>query len=251
MMLKQLLDDSLYDSHSEFQMDWFITGSANGGSLYGMYKQAIKELAGRLGNLRIFYFERKRVLLKIEELEHEIRDRTNDDGTKGFDVRGMEIDLEEARVGLVFLDRNHAENYREADRFYRQAVVLKARVGELTVERRYDLERELFQWILMRRCAQENMAWNRGPGPGTMDLFHQLPPQDQAALGPLIHDNEKIAVWVQEKQEAQGLTMAQIAEEAAAVQPLSLSPELLLCYSEGGVDHDDAKRLLPEGDDHV
>src|SRR5579863_2272034 len=63
--LSDLLTDH-QEFHSDLQMDSFIT-ARSGGTLYGCYKQALRELATRVRALRERYFGRRLLLLEIEE----------------------------------------------------------------------------------------------------------------------------------------------------------------------------------------
>jgi hypothetical protein len=66
MKLNELFaDHQLY--HSEFQMDNLITLRA-GGTLYGQYKQALRELYKRYRGLKQLYGEKELLQVDIDEL---------------------------------------------------------------------------------------------------------------------------------------------------------------------------------------
>ena len=70
MKLQDLLQDhQLF--HSQFQQDYFITLKA-GGTLYGQYKQALRELYKRFRGLRETICDKRIAEIKIRRLEQEI-----------------------------------------------------------------------------------------------------------------------------------------------------------------------------------
>jgi len=68
--LKNLLDDH-QTGMSQFQDDYFVTTRA-GGTLYGQYKQSLRELYKRFRGLRELTCNQERLSIDIEELKEKI-----------------------------------------------------------------------------------------------------------------------------------------------------------------------------------
>lgn len=158
-MLQQLLNDhQLY--HSDLQMDSFIT-MRSGGTTYGMYKQALRELFKRYRGLKEQYPARELLLLDIEELETTQSKREK-------------IELAKKRMALDDMNRGIRDTEREFNHFYAQAKALKDIIGELTPEKRNKLDMEM--WIFK---AKENAAFDyitRGSlSKGTVELVQYMP----------------------------------------------------------------------------
>lgn len=164
-----LLDDLLTDHqffHSNLQMDSFITIRA-GGTLYGCYKQALRELQTRTTALRSH--RATRLLLAIEIEEHD-----------GGDSRRDRIHRATKRDALAECDRVITDTLREFARFYGQADALRkalARSGvkfPLDNDTRDRLDREMWAHQIKCRAAVEFLSSN-GLQNSTIELFQALP----------------------------------------------------------------------------
>jgi hypothetical protein len=165
--LKALLaDHQLF--HSDLQMDCFITAS-NGGTHYGQYKQALRELYSRYDSLKGLYAERELAGIDIDEFSQP----PNAADTE-FDERRRKVKLTQARMKLDSLARSIADSEREFRRFYAQCVALKKIVGELTPERRNELDREFWLHRLKSLAAIDVLSHGR-VGPNVLTLAHSLP----------------------------------------------------------------------------
>ena len=136
-------------SHDEIQMDCFIT-AANGGTPYGMYCQALRELHKRLRGLRELYGDREIKKLDIEEAK----------ASSNADKRAM-IGLRRMELALEGLDETIRETEREFLHFYAQANGLKEIVGELTPERRRHLDIETWVHKIKAIAAMEYITMGR------------------------------------------------------------------------------------------
>ena len=65
--LRELLDDH-QTGHSEFQDDYLITWR-HGGTIYGQYKQALRELYRRFRGLRELSCDREKLQIEIRQAE--------------------------------------------------------------------------------------------------------------------------------------------------------------------------------------
>ena len=142
--LNELLKDH-QPFHSEFQMDHFITIRA-GGTPWGMYRQALRELDSRKSALLEHYSKRQSL---------EMQKNT--------------------------LDRTIADQEREFKHFYAQAVALKNDLGELTPERKAQLERETWLHRLKMKAAIELRTIGR-VSEDTMETLLALPKVEREAV---------------------------------------------------------------------
>lgn len=196
------VDDLLADHHYlhwSTQLDHFITVRA-GGTPYGMYKQALRELDKRERGLNGMYADRDRLLVDIAELEERLGGKRGLEGERGggledeyaspcaspplppssFDRRRWAIDLRQKRFGLSVCERSIRDHERERDRFVEQALHLRQILGidaerPLTPERRTELDREMWVFLLQRDAAMELIT--RGAiEKNTLCLIMSLPP---------------------------------------------------------------------------
>ena len=143
--------------HSDVQMDAFITVRA-GGTVYGQYKQALRELSKRFRGLTGLYHDRQLAELDIEVLKS---------GPKGnnFALRRRDIEISRARFGLEQTDHTIKDTEREFLRFYAQAVVLKRKIeaehGEFTEEVRAKLDAEMWEYQIQQTIAVDILAGGR------------------------------------------------------------------------------------------
>ncbi len=159
--------------HDDTQMDLFITGRA-GGTAYGCYLQALREMEKRVRGLLELYSSRELLLVDLEQMgETEIR--------CPFDRRRMAIQLETKRLGMRSLDRNICDTEREFSRFYQQAASLKEHIGELTPDKRATLEREMWEHRIKCTAAVDSLSSGR-LGTNTITMLQSLPPEPRAKL---------------------------------------------------------------------
>lgn len=170
--LSELLAD--HDGgHSPLQMDSFIT-ARHGGTAYGCYKQALRELHARFSSLRSLYVERALLRVDVDELKAV-------DGGNEFDQRRQRINLAAKRLGLQSLDAKVKTVEREFLHFYGQASALRETLGELTTERREALDREM--WVHRLKCrAAIDLATTDTLQASTIEILHSLPPEVRKAI---------------------------------------------------------------------
>lgn len=166
--LNALLDDHQM-FHSDFQMDYLITVRA-GGTPYGCYKQALRELAKRYRGLKGLYADRELLLIDIDELEAEQLRASND-----RQFRRKSVEIAQKRMALDDVERTIKDTEREFARFYGQAVALKKEIGELTPERRRELDEGLWRYRL--RCmAAMDVLTRGGMSRETLEIVAACPP---------------------------------------------------------------------------
>jgi hypothetical protein len=149
-----LKDHQLY--HSDFQIDNFIT-LRSGGTPYGQYKQALRELDKRKRGLKELYSEKALLQIDIDEFEHEI---IKTEGS--YFMKDCDYELERNKVKrgqkimqMEDLDRNIKDTEREFSRFYSQAASLKEQIGELTPEKRKKLDEEMWEFNIKKLAAMD------------------------------------------------------------------------------------------------
>jgi hypothetical protein len=180
--LRQLLDDHrLY--HSEFQMDHSITES-HGGTAYGCYVQALRELFRRWRALKELHVSRETLLNQIAEAEEQTRDSPEATHLKErigpYRFRELEIELMRHRMNIEDLELNIRETQREFARFYAQAEKLKKVVGPLTPDRRRELDQELWRHRFGVLVAIEVHAGQLSQN--TLELLATCPPTWRASF---------------------------------------------------------------------
>ena len=139
------------EGHSQYQIDNFIT-KMNGGSLYGQYKQALRELHTRFIAVRQLYFKRERLIIDIEELETEIR---GDNYFSRFDKNRAKLDLNEKRLLLDECDISFASTEKEFKRFLQQCIWLKNEIGPINEESKKKLEEDAWLYWTKEKLAVE------------------------------------------------------------------------------------------------
>lgn len=185
-MSELLADHQLY--HSEFQADFFIT-IRSGGTLYGCYKQALRELFKRQRGLEELSTARHTLTLDIEELRH----KASRWFVGRFQRRRLQIELDSKLAAEKHLDRNILETEREFSVFLGQATALKAEIGEITQERRAQLDAEMWAHKLKAMAAVDFLSCGRlkentvemlqsMPMEMRRGVCEQLKPQNQNAL---------------------------------------------------------------------
>ena len=154
--------------HSEFQLAYFMIAS-NGLTPYGMYKQCLRELDRRHSVLCDHSGER-------ELLEMQLRERWWSPWLRRLSVR---VRVAHTRRMMQFrqLCESIKDCERETQQLYEHARDLKAQVGELTDERRRQLDVQFWQ-AKLRRIAAMDIASGTGVGEisrSTLDLLWSVP----------------------------------------------------------------------------
>lgn len=159
--------------HSAHQIDHYIVARA-GGTPYGMFKQAVRELRSRWQSLCTQYIER-------EEMQR-----------KGEPCQCCEPDAERAclararhRIQLEGLEVQIRDTEREFRRFYGHAVKLKAHLGDLTEDRIEALEAEHWMHKLKQQAALDILCHGR-PQRDTLELLMALDPATRSPIMDLL-----------------------------------------------------------------
>ena len=186
--LEFLRDHQLY--HSEFQMDHFIT-LRSGVTVYGCYKQALRELFKRQRGLEQLGYQRERLLIDIDELSC----RTSRWFRSRFHRERAAVDLREKRSALPDLDRNIEDTRRELVHFLKQAQQLKSQIGELDDEKRRVLDTDM--WIIkIKSMAAMDLMTCGALRSGTVDMIISIPCGWRKALIEAIQDRPALIDWL-------------------------------------------------------
>ena len=194
MNLKQLLDDH-QTGMSQFQDDFLVTTRA-GGTLYGQYKQALRELYKRFRGLRELTSNRARLQIDIEELEFEIKTTT------GFPKKRKIIDRKEKIMLMEEANRVVKDTKREFMRVYQQAAYLKEKIGELTDEKRHQLDMKMWEFKIKEMAVIDWITSGRLRN-STFEFLHACPKDMKARLANAIkrENQNKLVDWYDTKEE--------------------------------------------------
>jgi hypothetical protein len=135
--LRELLDDH-QTGHSEFQDDYLITWR-HGGTVYGQYKQALRELYRRFRGLRELSCDREKLEIEIQQAKEKAQNG------QSYEEELARVEFKRKSMQLEELERSFINTKREFMRFFQQTNHLKSLVGELTPAQRKKLDREM--WI--------------------------------------------------------------------------------------------------------
>lgn len=189
MKLQNLFSDhQLY--HSDFQMDHLITIRA-GGTVYGQYKQALRELYKRYRGLKELYAERELAQVDIDELS------VSTSGNE-FEQRRNKIKLAQKRMSMEEIEKNIQETEREFRRFYAQSEALKQQVGDLTPEKRDRLDREMWEYKLKEMAALD-LATSGRLSVNTYEFIGATAPEMRKRVLTACDDRAALLEWFETK----------------------------------------------------
>jgi len=194
MKLKDLLDDhQLY--HSEFQQDYLITGKT-GGTIYGQYKQALRELYKRTRGLREIISNRRRTAIDIEELKWKTENLENE-----FDRRRAQVDYDERCMLVEESERVLQDTKREFKRFYQHSIYLKGLLGDIDDERRKKLDEDMWEFKLKEMIVLDWRVHGRITS-GTYEFLHSTPRRMKERIVSLMSEGQgKLIDWYETQRE--------------------------------------------------
>lgn len=163
--------------HSAHQIDHYIIAKS-GGTPYGMFKQAVRELKSRWSGLCSQYIEREELKRKTEHAS----------------------DLERARHAIQIdgLEGQIRDTEREFRRFYAHAVKLKAHLGELTEDRIEALEAEHWMHKLKQQAAMDLLTAGRVQR-DTLELLMAIDPATRSPIMDLLSSPDghaELTTWL-------------------------------------------------------
>ena len=196
MKLQTLLQDhQLF--HSTFQQDYLITTKA-GGTIYGQYKQSLRELYKRFRGLRETHYNDRNLQTRIKKLEYNL----NNEKDK-FKKEFLQIELDKNMWLQEESERVVTETKREFSRFYQQACTLKKMVGNLTPERRKQLDEEMWEYRIKEMVALDFVASGR-LGRGTYEMINASSKKIKKTVLDIVKDKDKqtkLIEWYENKED--------------------------------------------------
>jgi hypothetical protein len=178
MTINELLADH-QEFHSDLQMDSFIT-LRSGGTLYGCYKQALRELQTR----KVAVIQR---VTQMRLADVEARRRAITTGNEMADERNR-IRNEELAAFRPMNEQILNDTLRECAYFYGQALAIREALEAegvrfpLDARTRDRLDREMWEHNLKGRCAVELMSQGRLNGT-TIELIQSCPQEIRGRIG--------------------------------------------------------------------
>lgn len=216
-MLEQLLNDHR-TGQDAMQLGSFVLG---GKTPWGTYKQAIRELYKRIRGLRQMITDRDLLLIDMEEIQERISSKDNRDSRRAkIEFRSMCGRLEEVERGI-------RDTKREAALFYRTAAQLKEQFGEITEERRAELDIEEWEWWHLKRAAIAKMAQGRIDNVVLKNLI-SLPKKERQKWLPIIKDNPKIVIEQSEFGRIE--VSAPTEQEIESIEKMAIEQETIETY---------------------
>lgn len=193
--INELLTDH-QEFHSDLQMDSFIT-LRSGGTLYGCYKQALRELSTR----KVAVIQRL-TQVRLAEVDRRARERP----TKNeFQNERNRIKNEELDAFRQLNEQALSDTLRECAHFYGQVLAIREQMEcdgiefPLTPEARDRLDREMWEHNLKGRCAVEFISQGRLNGT-TVELIQSCPKEIRQRVGACLSpDNQPALIeWFME-----------------------------------------------------
>jgi len=193
MKLTDLLKDYQMN-HTNIQRDLFIT-KRSGGTLYGQYMQALREVYSRVTSLKQLYYDKELKLIEYEELIHSI----NTEDLNEFDLRRANLKKTKMEYDMPQLDISIASTEEEFKRFYCQAATLKEILGPLDEKRKDELDREMWEFKI-KEMAYLDFNTTGSLRHGTCELLFSMPKKGRQELVDFIFKNPKgLETWFCQK----------------------------------------------------
>lgn len=191
--LKELLDDH-QTGMSEFQDDYFVTARA-GGTLYGQYKQSLREVYKRFRGLRETLCDREKLQIETEQQKH-ISESCKDE----FEARLAEVEYKRKSLQMEETERLLKDTKREFLRFYSQASYLKKQIGPMDDKKRAELDRDMWVFKLKEMAAIDFVTQGR-LGRSTYEFVNSVPKEIRDKALPEIRDHQNLLTWYETKDE--------------------------------------------------
>jgi len=101
---------------------------------------------------------------------------------------------------MVELNKNIADTEREFKRFYEQAYSLKEKIGDLTDEKRRQLDKEM--WIFkLKEMAYVDFISSGRLNENTIAFIHSLEKEDRLVTLAEVTDHDRLFSWYENKDE--------------------------------------------------
>ena len=174
--------------HSYLQVRNFII-ARSGGTPYGMYEQAIREIESRCHVLRSRYSTIALLEIDIEEFKtpQDAEYPSTEEKRDAIEQMNKRAELESARRALSDAEEEFAH-------FFNIACELKDQLGELTPELRIKLDRE--KWIHHLKSSYALAALTgQAPAKNVLEGIHSLDPQPREEVIESLRDLDGLVAW--------------------------------------------------------
>lgn len=162
-------------SHSEFQLRNFVVGKEV--TLFGQYKQALREVSARTSVLKQNAYAREYLLLDIEATQKKLKKRFLGAVRK----KRLTLELMQKQDALHNLDEQNAETQRELTILTDIAETLKEKIGDLSPERRKELEAKHWEHKARMLIVLDTFAYGRLNKP-TLEFVASLPQEIRKSI---------------------------------------------------------------------
>lgn len=189
-------DHQLY--HDHLQIDHFITTSS-GGTVYGMHKQALRELFKRYRGLRELYHTREIGMLDISSIKKKTRIFFFSTWrNRSIKRKKRKIALCQMLMNMEDLIKNIEDTEREFKQFLGQVLFLREKIGPLTPEKRKTLVIEYWEFQA-KYLAAKDLIIHRGIGASVLDMIQCLPIASRNKVTSFLslNDGKEAVSWFQ------------------------------------------------------
>ena len=159
-----------------------------------MYKQALRELYKRWRGLKEAYNSKQLLQVDIDELELEVGCEYSYNDR--FRARRDNLNLSKKRSDMAEANKMIAETEREFQRFYQQACALKAEIGELTDEKRQQLDIDMWAYKIREMAALDYLSTGR-ISKNVIELIMCLPAAMKQDILLEIKEPDKLIEWIE------------------------------------------------------
>ena len=187
-----LADHEMY--HSRLQQDYFIT-ARDYSTPYGCYKQSLREVHSRVASLKATYFEIEKLKIDIMETESLLSTPQQ----SNFRTMRLELDLKQKNSKLHDCLEQFNGQAQEFMRFYQQADYLKQQIGELSPERKDQLDREMWEARIKEIAAYDYITTGK-LSKTVLELSFCLPANMKVPLMKSLQNADELVAWLENKQ---------------------------------------------------
>ncbi|MDH5680678.1 MAG: hypothetical protein OEZ36_03755, partial [Spirochaetota bacterium] len=137
--------------HSKFQLENFVLGQEQGSTIWGQYKQALRELNQRINSLNTTQYKIKKRELAIKKLDRSLAQCQDD-----IELEELELDIEQEKRKLENLFREEKEIIHEGNILTDAFLRLKKDVDCLLAAGKSKEELEKEFWIEKLKADVQN-----------------------------------------------------------------------------------------------
>ena len=185
-MIQEFIDDhNLF--HTTFQQDYLIT-KKSGITLYGQYKQALREWFKRRRGLRELYCDKEILEIEIQELEFEVTKQN----ISCYEVDKKKVEIKRKTMRTEENNKTICDTEKEYSRFFQQVKILKEQLGTLTPERVEKLDREFWEAQVKSRLANHAIARSSGMRIQDIELLNCYPREMRLKIYAELKDTQKL-----------------------------------------------------------